>query len=196
MFQHLAQASEIDETPAKAIILKSTLHVDTAKLVGVSRDKTIKLLGQPQRGEEFFPFSKHRTLVDYYELRAPNNKHLRITYDTDVNVSATEVEPAPLAIPKFMDVKVEKVTLTDAKLHAFLKSVQESGMQTMGTNEISTKLGKPDQAWHETSRAGGRDRHFLNFLYYLTADGQRAFVVMFDEASNSVYEYRLQSISN
>jgi hypothetical protein len=108
---------------------------------------------------------------------------------------------SPHAIPKSMRErerereKVNSINLTDTKLRNFLNGTPEDKLRNMSADQITEKLGQPDRTWHETSRAGGRDWHFLNFLYYLSKNGQKGFIVMFNESSNSVYEYRLQSIS-
>jgi hypothetical protein len=184
------------ETSAKDASQSHVMQEDTSKLLGLSRKKAHELLGPPKRSEEFFPYSSHGTIVDYYGVKTASDKHLRITYDRSGVVSATEVESSPNAIPKFMGEKVTTTNLTDIKLRDFLTSLPEDKIHNMSDDQISEKLGKPDRKWHETSRAGGRDWHFLNFMYYLSENGRRAFIVRFNEASNSVYEYRLQSISD
>jgi hypothetical protein len=190
------KASDISiVTSVKNLDQTGVLHVDTAKLPGLSRKKTQELLGQPKRSEEFFPYSRQCTIVDYYDVKGQSDEYLRITYDKDGNVSATEVEASPRAIPKYMGEKVISINLTDTKLRDFLNSMPEDELRKMSAEQIGEKLGKPDRSWHETSRAGGRDWQFLNCLYYLSENGQRAFMVRFNEASNSIYEYRLQSIS-
>jgi hypothetical protein len=168
----------------------------STKLLGLSRNEALALLGQPQRCEEIFPFSNHRTQIDDYRINAQSDKHLRITYDKSNNVSATEFEPTPFVIPKFMGEKIGEVSLTDTKLRNFFHIWSEEKVQNMSATKIKEKLGKPNQSWHETTKSGGRDRHFMHYLYYLSNDGRRAFVVMFDQDSNTVYEYRVQSISN
>ncbi|MDR3616371.1 MAG: hypothetical protein P4L53_22615 [Candidatus Obscuribacterales bacterium] len=174
----------------------SELRLDTAKIVGVSRKKAQELLGQPKRSEEFFPYSHHSIVVDYYDVAANTNEHLRLSFDKNNDVAAADVEQSPYAIPKFMGEKVNSIKLTDTELRIFLHGTQEDKIRNMSADQITEKLGKPDRTWHETSRAGGRDWHFLNFLYYLSKNGRKGFIVMFNEASNSVYEYRLQSISD
>jgi len=191
------KASDISiETSARDASQPRVSQVDTSKLLGLSRKKAQELLGQPKRSEEFFPYTHHCSIVDYYEVKAHSDEHLRITYNKDGIVSATEVESSPHAIPKCMGETVNSISLTDTKLRDFLNSMPEDQLRNMRAVQITEKLGKPDRSWHETSRAGGRDWHFLNFLYYLSENGRRAFIVMFDEASSSVYEYRLQSISD
>jgi hypothetical protein len=181
--------------PVKASDIKIETAIDTAKLIGLSRPKAQEMLGQPQRSEEFFPYSTHCTIVDYFEVKGNKDVYVRVTYGKDAAVSMAGVESSPHTIPKFMGEEIDSINLTDTKLRDFLKSLPEEKLRNMSAEQIMEKLGKPDRSWHEKSKAGGLDWHFLNLLYYLSKNGRRAFIVRFNEASNSVYEYRLQSIS-
>ena len=123
-------ASEIKtEAPAGDPVLMDDSQVNTAKLIGLSRNRLIELLGQPQRCEEFFPYSNRQILVDYYKTKN-NAEHLRVTYDSGSNVSAAEVEPTPSVIPKFMGIESSSSILTDSKLRNFSPNYQRQNCKT------------------------------------------------------------------
>lgn len=184
-------ASESDTEPVLAGLDDKKANT---KLEALNRKQVLELLGQPQRSEEIFASSSHSTIVDYYRLISHSDKHLRITYQEN-KVAASEVEPTPYVIPKFMGVKGENDTLTETKLRNFFHSVSDEKLHQTSARSLVKRLGKPNRSWFEAMKMGGRMRHFQFLLYYLASDGRRAFVVLFDTDSSELYEYRVQSIA-
>jgi hypothetical protein len=164
------------------------------KLANMHRSDVLNLLGAPQRSDTVFPQSQHHKTVDSYSLSRRNEQHLRIEYDSHDQVVTSYMEPTPLAVPRVLGLTQSVTTLPEAKLHKFLTSTSEEALRKLHAKELEGQLGVPARRWREASDTGGQRREWLTYLYFLSPDSCSAFVVMFDAASNQLYECRIETI--
>jgi len=160
------------------------------KLEGLERRKVIELLGEPQRSDAVMPSNVHRTIVDFYRLSQKNDQHFRVEYDSYHKALSSYFEPTPLVVPKYMAQGKAVTLLSISQLNTFLSRRSEEDVRKMKVEDIERELGQPAKNWKDSSLSGGRQRHWLTYMYFLSPDEREAFIVTFDGDANHVYEYR------
>jgi len=171
--------------------LKSKTHLE-----GKDRQQVIELLGQPQRSDEVLPRTAHRSILDFYKLSSTNDQHFCVQYDSQDKVLSSYVEPAPLVVPRYMGHATAAARLAETQLNEFLDSRTDYGMRKLKVKDVERMLGVPSRSWQATARAGGQEREWLTYLYFLSPSGCRACVVTFDGKDRQIYEYRIHTIAS
>jgi hypothetical protein len=175
-----------------------------SKLQGMERAQVLKLLGEPQRSDEVLPHTSHCIIVDGYSLSSTNDQQFCIEYDNRQRVLSAYVDQTPLRAPRFMGQfkaaanlpEAKAAILSEAKLNSFLSGTTDEKIRKMGAKEVENCLGAPVKSWREQSLVGGRSWHWLTYMYFLSANAHRAFVVRFNAETNQVYEYRIQTVGD
>lgn len=147
------------------------------KLKGMKREMVLELLENPAVSSELYPGSKQRERTDIYRLSAKNTKSFRIEYDAPDRVTGSPlidfrpckaklfIGPAPEA-DKFLTMAVLRKSLLEKYT---LKQITK-----MTVKEVETLLGNADKGWEDSPFGGERE---VNYLWRLSADGRRVFVV-------------------
>lgn len=159
-----------------------TQFVEEYKLDGMDRTKVISLLGEPASASELDPRGRYQSRIDTYCLSAKDEESLRIDYDDkdQVKVKGYFVERRPCkncylfigptsAANKFLTLGVLN--------RSFLQKYTAEQIRQMKMKQVETILGKSDKSWIVESLAGGQMWVNFYYLWRLSADGYRVFII-------------------
>ena len=157
-----------------------TQFVEEYKLEGMERQKVISLLGEPGSASELEPGGRYRSRVDTYCLSAKDEESFRIDYDDKDKVKGYFIEARPckscylfIGPTSAEDTFLKPGVLTKS----FLRKYNDEQIRNMKIQQVETIIGKPDKSWTVNAKAGGQMWVNFYYLWRLSADGSRVFLV-------------------
>jgi hypothetical protein len=161
------------------------------KLDGMERKNVLELLGEPQRSDELMPGSAGARCIDLYKLSQKNDQHFCVEYDNNRIVLSSYLEPTPLDDQKYKTRGKVVSTLSNSRWHRFLSIRGAEEILRLKIEDVKRELGEPSTMVNETSHAGGRQRHWLTYVYKISTERDSALIVIFDRETRQLYDYRL-----
>jgi hypothetical protein len=157
-----------------------TQFVEEYKLAGMERKKVIALLGEPATASELDPGGRYRSRIDTYCLSTKDEESFRIDYDDKDKVKGYSVEASPC---KSCYLFIGPAPAADSFLKpdvlnkSFLQKYTDEQISNMKIQEVETIIGSPGKSWTVNAKGGGRIWMHFYYVWRLSADGSRIFLV-------------------
>ncbi len=143
------------------------------KVNGMSRKEVLAFLGEPTLSVQVQPCSKYESIIDSYLVSKENKESFQIYYDKSGKVTQNVMAGAcisKLCIPASAS---SQEVLPEEKLNKILAQGAIDG--TIG--DIESLLGKSQKNFHANTLVGGRYWNTYSYLWRMSPDGRKVFVV-------------------
>jgi hypothetical protein len=160
-------------------------------LKGMDRPQVLELLDEPERSDQIFPASSYRMREDIYKLSSRNDRVFHVHYEKHDRVANSFIENREFDPAKGMGQQKGKTILKLPTVIAFLKEHADKNMGKLNQQDVERELGRSHVTFG-LPKGQAREYHaWETYLYYLSLDGNQAFIVTFNLETGRVYDYRL-----
>lgn len=154
------------------------------KVNGMDRAKVIEALGQPDLVTVSAPKGEYEATIDFYRISAKNKQCFRIDYDKNGKAKTNMLEAGPCRAN--MDIGPGVRVLNQTQLDKFLTTKMSTNEgRNLTRSQVLRELGTSERNEADNVMVGGRYWKHVTDVWRLTKDGNKQFMIQFDDESTS-----------